>query len=100
MALSQYQTPAFETLQSICREATSKWGIGSMVNMIGDLKKATVAGCIPTPAKSGGGGSPRDEGTAVPAEAADLQSSGEGGEGGLCRMAPQIEVEATDCHEP
>jgi hypothetical protein len=94
MALSQNQTPAFETLQSICRDATRKWGVGSTVNMIGDLKQSTVAGCFPTLAKSGAGSCEHPR-TAVPAEAADLEPSGEGA---LCRMAPQIEVEPTDCH--
>ena len=43
----QPQTPAFETLQDICRAATRRWGVGSNVNMIGHLKQASVAGCFP-----------------------------------------------------
>ena len=40
-------------LQDICREATNKWGAMTAVNMIGDLRQTTAAGCIPLAKDSG-----------------------------------------------
>ena len=40
-------------LQDICREATNKWGAMTAVNMIGDLKQKTAAGCVPLAKDSG-----------------------------------------------